>query len=121
MDDSGKTTDFRPVTIGVLAREGCLLWCYCLACGYEREVKPRSVGFGDELVPTAGYDGLARHPHSPWSERTRQSRGLRGPFLTSSASTTKCSKEQESAWEAGKLVSYPTNQLLQVVRMRSRN
>jgi Zn finger protein HypA/HybF involved in hydrogenase expression len=46
---------FAPVTIGDLAAEGRLLWCYCCACGYEREVEPRSLGLGDDQpVPTAG-------------------------------------------------------------------
>jgi hypothetical protein len=45
----------RPITLADLAREGRLLWCYCLACQHEREVDPLSLGlFPTEPVPTVG-------------------------------------------------------------------
>ena len=44
-----------PVTLGDLAREGRLLWCYCQQCGDEREVDPRALGLSDaQPVPTTG-------------------------------------------------------------------
>ena len=55
MGEDKEHLSFRPVTVGDLAREGRLLWCYCVACGYEREIGPLSVGFEeDQPVPTAG-------------------------------------------------------------------
>jgi len=45
----------QPVTLGDLAREGRLLWCYCWSCSYEREVEPLSLGIDPaEPVPTVG-------------------------------------------------------------------
>jgi hypothetical protein len=46
---------FNPVSLGDLARERRLLWCYCLKCGHEREVEPLSLGLDPaEAVPTVG-------------------------------------------------------------------
>ena len=46
---------FIPVTLGDLARGGRLIWCYCEACGHEREVDPLSLGLDPaEAVPTVG-------------------------------------------------------------------
>jgi hypothetical protein len=45
----------NPVTLADLAREGRLLWCYCLQCGHEREVDPLSLGLDPaEGIPTVG-------------------------------------------------------------------
>ena len=45
----------QPVSLGDLAREGRLLWCYCLACCHEREVDPLSLGLDPaEAVSTVG-------------------------------------------------------------------
>ena len=50
-----KAQSFNPVTLADLAREGRLLWCYCLKCGHEREVEPLSLGLDPaEAVPTVG-------------------------------------------------------------------
>jgi hypothetical protein len=54
MADQSKQS-FSPVTLADLAREGRLLWCYCLQCGHEREVDPLSLGLAPaEAVPTVG-------------------------------------------------------------------
>jgi hypothetical protein len=45
----------QPVTLGDLAREGRLLWCYCRSCCHEREVDPLSLGIdAAEAVPAVG-------------------------------------------------------------------
>jgi hypothetical protein len=55
MADVKSPQSFRPVTLGDLARERRLLWCFCRGCTYEREVAPRSLGLSDnQAVPTAG-------------------------------------------------------------------
>jgi hypothetical protein len=42
-----------PVALDDLACEGRLLWCYCLACQYEGEVEPLSLGLGSaEAAPS---------------------------------------------------------------------
>lgn len=46
---------WKPATLGSLARDGRLLWCYCCECGYEREIDPLSLGLDpSEPVPTVG-------------------------------------------------------------------
>jgi hypothetical protein len=54
MADVKSPQSFRPVTLGDLARERRLLWCFCRSCSYEREIEPRTLGLSDDqAVPTA--------------------------------------------------------------------
>ncbi len=44
-----------PVTLGDLARDGKLLWCYCRNCGRERDLDPTSIPLPIAFpVPTVG-------------------------------------------------------------------
>lgn len=45
----------RPVTLGALIADSKLLWCYCRACGRERDIDPASVPLPPDFpVPEIG-------------------------------------------------------------------